>query len=149
MRSMIGRLAKPAAAAGKAVRGVQGALVRNKYTLVLVRYCTYSLDDGALGCFDGVSWFWVCRHGESSWNKENKFTGWVDCPLSDNGNQEAIRAGALLKENNLTFDIAYTSMLKRAIKTLWHSLEQTNCMTIPIVNAWQLNERYLECFSVV
>jgi hypothetical protein len=59
MRSMIGRLARPAAAAGKGVRGVQGALVRNKYTLVLVRYCTYSPVDSALGSFDGVSWFWV------------------------------------------------------------------------------------------
>lgn len=84
----------------------------------------------------------LIRHGESSWNKENKFTGWVDCPLSANGNEEAQKAGALLKENNFAFDIAYTSMLKRAIKTLWHTLEQTDCMSIPIVNAWQLNERH-------
>jgi len=66
-----------------------------------------------------------------------------DCPLSESGNKEAIAAGELLRQNGHKFDIAYTSMLKRAIKTLWHSLEQTDCMYIPIVNSWRLNERFV------
>jgi 2,3-bisphosphoglycerate-dependent phosphoglycerate mutase len=83
----------------------------------------------------------LVRHGESTWNDLNKFTGWYDCPLSKKGENEAMAAGKLLKENDFHFDIAYTSFLQRAIKTLWHSLEQTGCMYIPIKNAWQLNER--------
>jgi 2,3-bisphosphoglycerate-dependent phosphoglycerate mutase len=83
----------------------------------------------------------LLRHGESTWNKENKFTGWYDCPLSEKGHAEAAAAGALLKEEGFTFDIAYTSYLRRAIRTLWHALEQTELMHIPIVNAWELNER--------
>lgn len=84
----------------------------------------------------------LVRHGESSWNDLNKFTGWYDCPLSAKGEQEAMNAGKLLKENNFKFDTAYTSFLQRAIKTLWHSLEQTGHMYIPIKNRWQLNERH-------
>ena len=84
----------------------------------------------------------LIRHGESTWNEENKFTGWYDCPLSVKGHKEAAAAGELLKQNNVKFDLAYTSMLKRAIRTLWHTLEQTDCMSIPIVNAWELNERH-------
>lgn len=84
----------------------------------------------------------LIRHGESTWNEENKFTGWYDCPLSEKGHKEAIAAGALLKSEGFKFDLAYTSYLKRAIRTLWHSLEQTDLMYIPIVNAWQLNERH-------
>ena len=84
----------------------------------------------------------LLRHGESTWNLENKFTGWYDCSLSPNGNKEAEAAGKLLAESDFVFDIAYTSKLKRAIRTLWHTLEQTNQMSIPIVNAWQLNERH-------
>lgn len=83
----------------------------------------------------------LLRHGESTWNDENKFTGWYDCPLSAKGEQEAIAAGKLLKENKFKFDLAYTSYLQRAIKTLWHTLEQTGHMYIPIKNVWQLNER--------
>jgi 2,3-bisphosphoglycerate-dependent phosphoglycerate mutase len=83
----------------------------------------------------------LVRHGESTWNDENKFTGWYDCPLSKKGEEEAIKAGQLLKENKFKFDLAYTSYLQRAIKTLWHSLEQTGTMYIPIKNSWQLNER--------
>lgn len=116
----------------------------------------------------------LLRHGESSWNKENKFTGWYDCPLSEKGHAEAAAAGALLKEegkwqypihiskgveglcklhllplssrhvSGFVFDVAYTSYLKRAIRTLWHALEQTELMYIPIINAWQLNERWQE-----
>lgn len=112
---------------------------RSKYTLVLV------------------------RHGESTWNNENKFTGWFDCPLSEKGNVEASSAGmktsifkrfyllrldwtylgVLLSKNGNKFDIAYTSMLRRAIRTLWHSLEQTDSMSVPIKNAWELNERFV------
>lgn len=84
----------------------------------------------------------LIRHGESSWNKENRFTGWYDCPLSEKGHAEAAAAGALLQEEGFTFDIAYTSFLKRAIRTLWHTLEQTNLMYIPVVHAWELNERH-------
>lgn len=82
------------------------------------------------------------RHGESTWNLENKFTGWYDCPLSEKGHLEAEAAGKLLRDNNFKFDVAYTSMLCRAVRTLWHALEATDCMTIPIVNAWELNERH-------
>jgi 2,3-bisphosphoglycerate-dependent phosphoglycerate mutase len=83
-----------------------------------------------------------CRHGESTWNLENKFTGWYDCPLSEKGHKEAAAAGVLLNEGGFKFDIAFTSMQKRAIRTLWHALEQTDCMYIPITNAWQINERH-------
>lgn len=84
----------------------------------------------------------LLRHGESTWNNENKFTGWYDCPLSDKGHGEAKAAGVLLKEDGFKFDVAFTSTLKRAIRTLWHSLEETDKMYIPIHNAWQLNERH-------
>ena len=83
----------------------------------------------------------LLRHGESTWNQENKFTGWYDCPLSEKGHKEAASAGHLLKESGFKFDLAYTSTLQRAIRTLWHSLEETGFMYIPIVNAWELNER--------
>lgn len=84
----------------------------------------------------------LVRHGESTWNEENKFTGWYDCPLSNKGKGEAQEAGDLLRQYDYSFDFAYTSMLKRAIKTLWYSLEKTDSMSIPIRNAWQLNERH-------
>lgn len=84
----------------------------------------------------------LVRHGESTWNNENRFTGWVDCPLSEEGEEEAKQGGQLLKEAGYTFDKAYTSTLKRAIKTLWIVLEQIDLMYIPIVNNWRLNERH-------
>jgi Histidine phosphatase superfamily (branch 1) len=84
----------------------------------------------------------LVRHGESTWNNENKFTGWVDCPLSEKGEQEAAAGGKLIKAEGLTFDKAYTSTLKRAIKTLWIILEEIDLMYIPIVNSWKLNERH-------
>jgi 2,3-bisphosphoglycerate-dependent phosphoglycerate mutase len=84
----------------------------------------------------------LVRHGESTWNNENKFTGWVDCPLSEKGEQEAAAGGKLIKAEGLTFDKAYTSTLKRAIKTLWIILEEIDLMYIPIVNSWRLNERH-------
>mmetsp|Transcript_27712 Transcript_27712/g.40944 ORF Transcript_27712/g.40944 Transcript_27712/m.40944 type:complete len:283 (+) Transcript_27712:71-919(+) len=84
----------------------------------------------------------LVRHGESTWNLENKFTGWVDVPLSPKGHEEVIDAGKLIKEEGLKFDVAHTSLLKRAIRTLWHVLEQTDLMWIPVNKAWELNERH-------
>ncbi|GMI07106.1 hypothetical protein TrRE_jg8149 [Triparma retinervis] len=94
------------------------SLARNKHTLVLV------------------------RHGESTWNLENKFTGWVDVPLSPKGHEEVIQAGQLIKAEGIVPDVAFTSKLKRAIRTLWHVLEQTDLMWIPQTKAWELNERH-------
>lgn len=84
----------------------------------------------------------LIRHGQSQWNKENRFTGWTDIDLSEQGMAEANNAGKLLKENNYDFDIAYTSVLRRAIKTLWIALEEIDRMWLPIKNRWQLNERH-------
>src|SRR5574342_616758 len=83
----------------------------------------------------------LLRHGESVWNKENRFTGWTDVPLSEKGIEEAREAGRLLREAEFTFDVAYTSVLSRAIKTLWIALEQMDLMWIPVHNHWRLNER--------
>lgn len=101
--------------AGRSFAAIQAA---DKHTLVLV------------------------RHGESTWNLENKFTGWVDVPLSPKGHEEVKEAGQLLKKEGIKMDIAHTSLLKRAIRTLWHVLEQTDLMWIPVNKAWQLNERH-------
>ncbi|OEU17082.1 hypothetical protein FRACYDRAFT_238967 [Fragilariopsis cylindrus CCMP1102] len=84
----------------------------------------------------------LVRHGESTWNDENRFTGWYDCPLSESGLKEAQAGAELLKNEGFTFDVAYTSTLKRAIKTLWIILEENNLMYIPIINTWRLNERH-------
>ncbi|MGN6666193.1 MAG: 2,3-diphosphoglycerate-dependent phosphoglycerate mutase [Trinickia sp.] len=84
----------------------------------------------------------LIRHGESTWNKENRFTGWVDVDLTEQGNREAQQAGLLLKQAGYTFDIAYTSVLKRAIRTLWHVQDQMDLMYIPVVHSWRLNERH-------
>ena len=81
----------------------------------------------------------LLRHGESTWNDENKFTGWYDCPLSAKGKLEAEAAGKLLQKSGFKFDLAYSSFLQRAIRTLWFSLEETGHMHIPIKTAWQLN----------
>jgi len=105
-------------ASSRSPRNVRGSSLEMKYTLVLV------------------------RHGESTWNKENLFTGWVDVPLSEQGEQEAIDGGKLLRDEGFTFDLAYTSTLKRAIKTLYLILEEMDLMYIPIVNTWRLNERH-------
>ena len=82
------------------------------------------------------------RHGESQWNKENKFTGWTDVDISEQGVKEAHRAGALLLKEGYTFDMAYTSVLKRAIRTLWITLDEMNLMWIPVTRSWRLNERH-------
>ncbi len=84
----------------------------------------------------------LVRHGESTWNNENRFTGWTDVPLSDKGISEAISAGRLLKADGYVFDKAYTSVLKRAIKTLWIVLEEMDLMWIPVEHSWRLNERH-------
>jgi len=84
----------------------------------------------------------LLRHGQSTWNLENRYTGWTDVGLSDQGVQEALFAGRLLREKQYVFDVAYTSVLKRAIKTLWIVLEEINQEWIPVVRAWQLNERH-------
>jgi len=84
----------------------------------------------------------LVRHGESEWNLINKFTGWVDVPLSEKGEKEAMDGGKLIKETNIKFSCAHTSRLKRAIKTLWHVLEESDQMWIPVSKAWELNERH-------
>jgi 2,3-bisphosphoglycerate-dependent phosphoglycerate mutase len=84
----------------------------------------------------------LVRHGESTWNLENKFTGWYDCPLSPKGHEEVIEAGQLIKAEGIVADVAHTSLLQRAIRTLWHVLEQTDLMWIPVTKAWELNERH-------
>lgn len=84
----------------------------------------------------------LIRHGESQWNKENRFTGWYDVDLSDKGREEAKAAGQLLKAEGFTFDAAYTSVLKRAIRTLWSMLDELDLMWIPQTTSWLLNERH-------
>jgi 2,3-bisphosphoglycerate-dependent phosphoglycerate mutase len=84
----------------------------------------------------------LIRHGQSTWNLENRFTGWTDVGLTPQGKQEAASGAQVLKEANYTFDIAYTSVLKRAIKTLWIVLEEMELEWIPVTRAWQLNERH-------
>ncbi len=84
----------------------------------------------------------LLRHGQSTWNLENRFTGWTDVGLSEQGYAEAHAAGKLLKEDGYVFDIAYTSVLRRAIQTLWIVLEEMDLEWIPVINAWQLNERH-------
>jgi len=84
----------------------------------------------------------LLRHGESTWNQENRFTGWTDVDLTEKGLGEARAAGALLKDDGHKFDLAYTSVLKRAIKTLWVVLEEMDRMWIPVVHSWRLNERH-------
>ncbi len=84
----------------------------------------------------------LLRHGESQWNLENRFTGWIDVDLSENGLAEAARAGRTLKEHGFLFDRAHTSVLKRAIRTLWLSLSELDQMWLPITHSWRLNERH-------
>lgn len=84
----------------------------------------------------------VVRHGESQWNNENRFTGWVDVDLSEKGLAEAKEAGRLMREEKFLFDVAYTSVLKRAIRTLWIGLEQMDAMWVPVQTSWRLNERH-------
>lgn len=84
----------------------------------------------------------LVRHGQSTWNLENRFTGWTDVGLTGLGRTEALEAGKLLREGGYVFDVAYTSVLRRAIQTLWTILQEMNLEWIPVTNAWQLNERH-------
>ncbi|MBX3655297.1 MAG: 2,3-diphosphoglycerate-dependent phosphoglycerate mutase [Ramlibacter sp.] len=84
----------------------------------------------------------LIRHGESTWNLENRFTGWTDVPLTDTGIEQAKNAGRLLKAQGYEFDLAYTSVLKRATHTLWHCLDEMDRTWLPVVNSWRLNERH-------
>ena len=84
----------------------------------------------------------LLRHGESVWNKENRFTGWTDVGLTEKGTQEALTSGRTLKAEGYTFDVAYTSVLKRAIETLWIALREMDLMWIPVYRSWRLNERH-------
>ena len=84
----------------------------------------------------------LLRHGESDWNRENRFTGWTDVDLSETGLAEAHEAGRLLREGGYEFDIAFTSVLRRAIRTLWIALDELDRMWLPVVHSWRLNERH-------
>jgi 2,3-bisphosphoglycerate-dependent phosphoglycerate mutase len=84
----------------------------------------------------------LLRHGESTWNQENRFTGWTDVDLSEKGRAEAAEAGRLLKDGGYVFDLAFTSVLKRAIRTLWITLDALDLMWIPVTKDWRLNERH-------
>lgn len=84
----------------------------------------------------------LLRHGESTWNKDNRFTGWTDVDLSEGGIAEAKKAGQILKEKGYQFDVAFTSVLKRAIRTLWIVLDEMDLMWIPVFRSWRLNERH-------
>ena len=84
----------------------------------------------------------LIRHGESVWNQENRFTGWTDVDLSDRGREEARKAGKLLKDQGFAFDVAYVSVLKRAIRTLWMVLDEMDLMWLPVLHDWRLNERH-------
>ncbi|NTW38034.1 MAG: 2,3-bisphosphoglycerate-dependent phosphoglycerate mutase, partial [Syntrophobacteraceae bacterium] len=84
----------------------------------------------------------LLRHGESEWNKENRFTGWTDVALNESGIREAVEAGRTLRREGYVFDMAFTSVLKRAIKTLWLVLEEMDLMWIPVARSWRLNERH-------
>jgi 2,3-bisphosphoglycerate-dependent phosphoglycerate mutase len=84
----------------------------------------------------------LLRHGESDWNRENRFTGWTDVDLSERGRQEATAAGQLLEKEGFTFDYSFTSVLKRAIRTLWMALDEMDLLWIPVQRSWRLNERH-------
>jgi 2,3-bisphosphoglycerate-dependent phosphoglycerate mutase len=84
----------------------------------------------------------LLRHGESEWNRENRFTGWTDVDLTEKGRQEAREAGRLMAAEKFEFDVAYTSVLKRAIRTLWIGLDEMDLMWIPVYRSWRLNERH-------
>lgn len=84
----------------------------------------------------------LLRHGESTWNRENRFTGWTDVDLSERGLEEARQSGQLLEDGGYAFDLAYTSVLKRAIRTLWIALDELDQMWVPVIKSWRLNERH-------
>ena len=95
-----------------------------------------------LYCLPAMYKIVLMRHGESTWNLDNRFTGWTDVDLTEKGRAEATQAGKLLREAGFSFDLAYTSVLKRAIRTLWLTLDEMDLMWIPIEHDWRLNERH-------
>ena len=95
-----------------------------------------------MGCADITIKLVLLRHGESVWNRENRFTGWTDVDLSDRGIDEARQAGRILRDSGYVFDIAFTSVLKRAIRTLWLVQDEMDLMWIPVFRSWRLNERH-------
>src|SRR5918999_1739252 len=84
----------------------------------------------------------LLRHGESTWNQENRFTGWTDVDLTDKGREEARQAGRLMKAEGYEFDITYTSVLKRALRTLWIAMDEMDLLWVPVEKSWRLNERH-------
>jgi len=84
----------------------------------------------------------LLRHGESIWNRENRFTGWTDVDLSEHGKEQSLKAGQLLNIEGYSFDVTYTSVLKRAIRTLWIVLDEMDLMWVPVYRSWRLNERH-------
>lgn len=84
----------------------------------------------------------LLRHGESEWNRENRFTGWTDVDLTEKGREEAKQAGLVLQREGFTFDVAYTSVLKRALRTLWLALDEMDLLWLPVLRSWRLNERH-------
>ena len=91
----------------------------------------------------------LVRHGESEWNKENRFTGWTDVDLSEKGRTEALDGGRVLKQEGYTFDVAYTSLLKRAIRTLWIIQDELDLLWVPVIRDWRLNERHYGALQVL
>ncbi len=89
----------------------------------------------------------LVRHGESQWNLENRFTGWIDVDITEKGADEARDAGRRLKEAGIHFDVAFTSVLKRAIRTLWHVQDAMDLLWIPVIKDWRLNERHYGALS--
>lgn len=106
------------------------------------RTCSKWTYGGRLRTFIEMNKLVLIRHGQSTWNEENRFTGWHDVGLTDRGVAEAAEGGRVLREAGFTFDVAYTSVLRRAIKTLWIVLEQMDLMWIPVHRSWRLNERH-------
>ena len=101
-------------------------------------YCTFATRHLPLTMYKIV----LIRHGESTWNLDNRFTGWTDVDLTPTGVQQAKQAGQLLKSEGYDFDLAYTSVLKRATRTLWHTLDEMDRTWLPVVHSWRLNERH-------
>jgi len=118
--------------------------LRHLIALIVVAALSWNLPS-AVGFFwpdrDEVHTLVLLRHGESQWNLENRFTGWVDVDVSDTGIEEAVQAGRLMRDANLTFDVAFSSVQKRAIKTMQLALDQMDQLWIPVEKSWRLNER--------
>jgi 2,3-bisphosphoglycerate-dependent phosphoglycerate mutase len=127
---------------GKEIRVSRGEWKENKEFFSLDTLYSTLLFDTRLGGADSMHKLVLVRHGESTWNKENLFTGWTDVDLSKKGVEEAREGGHFLKEEGYTFDVAFTSVLKRAIRTLWLVMDEMDLMWIPVVRDWRLNERH-------